>query len=125
MPQRPLVLVAQQYLADPERSSGDVHPIWAYAHAPNGHGGDAERTLTDQIERFAPGFRDSDRRSAVTPPGAGVHGMNGHKRGAVRALTPAPRLAVTLDVIGRAGVGRARYTALLGRPRPGRSVAPA
>ena len=42
MPERPFVLVGQQYLADPRRSAGDVHPIWAYAHVPSGYHGDAE-----------------------------------------------------------------------------------
>jgi len=58
MPERPFVLVSQQYLADPERSSGNVHPIWAYAHVPNGYDGDATEALIGQIERFAPGFRE-------------------------------------------------------------------
>ena len=58
MPERPFVLVGQQYLADPGRSAGDVHPVWAYAHVPNGWPGDETETVIDQIERFAPGFRD-------------------------------------------------------------------
>lgn len=58
MPERPFVLVGQQYLADPQRSQGDLHPVWAYAHVPGGYGGDATETVLDQIERFAPGFRD-------------------------------------------------------------------
>jgi phytoene dehydrogenase-like protein len=58
MPERPFVLVCQQYLADPSRSSGDVHPLWAYAHVPNGYSGDATEALLDQIERFAPGLRE-------------------------------------------------------------------
>jgi phytoene dehydrogenase-like protein len=58
MPARPLVLVGQQYLADPERSNGDVHPIWAYAHVPSGYDGDGEKAVVDQIERFAPGLRE-------------------------------------------------------------------
>jgi len=58
MPARPFVLVCQQYLADPQRSAGDVHPVWAYAHVPNGYGGDGEKAVLDQIERFAPGLRD-------------------------------------------------------------------
>jgi phytoene dehydrogenase-like protein len=58
MPERPFVLVAQQYLADPRRSQGDLHPIWAYAHVPNGYDGDATKAVIDQIERFAPGLRD-------------------------------------------------------------------
>ena len=28
MPQRPFVLVGQQYLADPGARSGNVHPVW-------------------------------------------------------------------------------------------------
>jgi phytoene dehydrogenase-like protein len=58
MAQRPFVLVGQQYLADPSRSAGNVNPIWAYAHVPFGYTGDATAAVVDQIERFAPGFRD-------------------------------------------------------------------
>jgi phytoene dehydrogenase-like protein len=130
MPERPFVLVGQQYLADPERSAGDVHPVWAYAHVPSGFTGDAESAIVGHIERFAPGLRErivaravrtttqiaDDNEnfiggdiingantpwqllvrprltvdpyragapglficSAATPPGAGVHGMNGY-----------------------------------------------
>ena len=65
MPERPFVLVSQQYVADPGRSSGDVHPVWAYAHVPNGYDGDAERALIDQVERFAPGLRERIVGSSV------------------------------------------------------------
>lgn len=65
MPERPFVLVGQQYLADPSRSAGDVHPIWTYAHVPNGYAGDATHAIVDQIERFAPGFRDQVVTTAV------------------------------------------------------------
>jgi phytoene dehydrogenase-like protein len=58
MPERPFVLVGQQYLADPGRSRGDVHPVWAYAHVPSGYGADATEALLDQVERFAPGLRE-------------------------------------------------------------------
>jgi phytoene dehydrogenase-like protein len=58
MPERPFVLVGQQYLADPSRSRGDLHPIWAYAHVPHGYDGDATGAVIDQIERFAPGLRE-------------------------------------------------------------------
>jgi phytoene dehydrogenase-like protein len=58
MAQRPFVLVGQQYLADPSRSAGNTNPIWAYAHVPFGYTGDATAAVVDQIERFAPGFRD-------------------------------------------------------------------
>ncbi|MEE2853923.1 MAG: NAD(P)/FAD-dependent oxidoreductase [Actinomycetota bacterium] len=58
MVRRPFVLVGQQYLADPSRSAGGINPIWAYAHVPFGYTGDATAAVVDQIERFAPGFRD-------------------------------------------------------------------
>jgi phytoene dehydrogenase-like protein len=58
MPERPFVLVGQQYLADPARSRGDVHPVWSYAHVPNGYEGDASEAILDQVERFAPGLRE-------------------------------------------------------------------
>lgn len=141
MPERPFMLVGQQYLADPERSNGDVHPVWVYAHVPSGYDGDATEAMLEQLERFAPGVRDrivgtavrSTRElaeynpnyvggdiitgantpiqvlfrprfaidpystgipgvyicSAATPPGAGVHGMNGYNaaRSALRRLS--------------------------------------
>jgi len=58
MPERPMVLVGQQYLADPQRSAGELHPVWAYAHVPSGYEGDGERAIVDQIERFSPGLRE-------------------------------------------------------------------
>lgn len=58
MVKRPFVLVGQQYLADPSRSAGGINPIWTYAHVPFGYTGDATAAVVDQIERFAPGFRD-------------------------------------------------------------------
>jgi phytoene dehydrogenase-like protein len=58
MPDQPFVLVCQQYLADPTRSNGDVHPLYSYAHVPAGYTGDATAQIEAQIERFAPGFRD-------------------------------------------------------------------
>jgi phytoene dehydrogenase-like protein len=58
MPERPFVLVGQQYLADPSRSVGDIHPVWTYAHVPRDYTGDATEAIVAQIERFAPGFRE-------------------------------------------------------------------
>ena len=68
MPDRPFVLVGQQYLADPSRSAGDVHPVWAYAHVPSGYDGDATEALIDQIERFAPGLRERIVGRSVRTP---------------------------------------------------------
>ncbi|MDT7671267.1 MAG: hypothetical protein QOC74_4050 [Pseudonocardiales bacterium] len=58
MPERPFVLVGQQYLGDPSRSVGDVHPVYSYAHVPHGYTGDATEAIIAQFERFAPGFRE-------------------------------------------------------------------
>jgi phytoene dehydrogenase-like protein len=58
MPERPFINVAQQYLADPSRSVGNIHPLYAYAHVPHGYTGDATDAILNQIERFAPGCRD-------------------------------------------------------------------
>ncbi len=70
MPERPFVLVCQQYLADPSRSAGNVHPVWAYAHVPAGYPRDATDAVIDQIERFAPGLKERIvGRSVRTPEG--------------------------------------------------------
>ncbi|NMO05261.1 NAD(P)/FAD-dependent oxidoreductase [Gordonia sp. TBRC 11910] len=58
MPQRPFMIVGQQAVADPSRTTGGLVPIYAYAHVPRGYPGDPSALMLDQIERFAPGFRD-------------------------------------------------------------------
>lgn len=68
MPERPFVLVGQQYLADPTRSRGDRHPVWSYAHVPSGYAGDATEVVISQIERYAPGFRERILATAVRTP---------------------------------------------------------
>jgi phytoene dehydrogenase-like protein len=68
MPARPFVLVGQQYLADPGRSKGDLHPIWAYAHVPHGFTGDATGAIIDEIQRFAPGLRDRIVGTSIRRP---------------------------------------------------------
>jgi phytoene dehydrogenase-like protein len=70
MPERPFVLVCQQYLADPTRSNGDAHPFYAYAHVPAGYGGDVSARIEAQIERFAPGFRERILARHVRDPAA-------------------------------------------------------
>lgn len=111
MPERPFVLVSQQYLADPGRSSGDVHPVWAYAHVPNGYDGDAEGALIDQIERFAPGLRERIVGSRVTSTTAIAAGNANYAGGDIvtGANTPIqvvirPRLALDPYSTGIAGV---------------------
>jgi phytoene dehydrogenase-like protein len=68
MPERPYVLLAQQYLADPQRSRGDLHPVWAYAHVPSGYSGDATGAILAQLERFAPGTRERIGATSVRTP---------------------------------------------------------
>jgi len=57
-PERPFVLVAQQSLFDPCRAPEGKHTGWAYCHVPNGSRFDMSVRIEQQIERFAPGFRD-------------------------------------------------------------------
>ncbi|WP_370416612.1 phytoene desaturase family protein [Streptomyces fradiae] len=68
MPERPFVLVGQQYLADPSRSAGDVHPVFTYAHVPHGYDGNATEAILGQLERFAPGVRERVVGMRVTRP---------------------------------------------------------
>lgn len=68
MPDRPLVLVAQPSLFDPSRAPSGQHTLWAYAHVPNGYAGDAGEAIERQLERFAPGFRDTVRARRVASP---------------------------------------------------------
>jgi phytoene dehydrogenase-like protein len=68
MPERPFVLVGQQFVADPARSSDGMVPVYAYAHVPHGYTGDATEKIIRQIERFAPGFRERIAATRVTAP---------------------------------------------------------
>ena len=128
--QKPYVLLAQQSQFDPTRSPDGQHTCWAYCHVPNGSTKDMSEIIENQIERFAPGFKELILAkhcmhskafqaynanyvggavtggaatisqlftrpvarldpyttphpkifmcSASTPPGGGVHGMNGY-----------------------------------------------
>ena len=57
-PERPFVLVAQQSVVDPSRAPAGRHTLWTYCHVPNGSEVDMTGRIEEQIERFAPGFRD-------------------------------------------------------------------
>lgn len=57
-PNKPFVLVAQQSLEDESRAPAGKHTCWAYCHVPNGSTKDMSEPILNQIERFAPGFRD-------------------------------------------------------------------
>ena len=63
LPERPFLLAGQQSVADPTRAPAGSHTLWAYTHPPPGvDWARAREPFTDaieqQIERFAPGFRD-------------------------------------------------------------------
>ncbi|MFZ0799607.1 MAG: NAD(P)/FAD-dependent oxidoreductase [Terriglobales bacterium] len=55
---RPFVLLAQPSLFDSTRAPAGKHTAWAYCHVPNGSQVSVLDRLEDQINRFAPGFRD-------------------------------------------------------------------
>ncbi len=57
-PDRPFVLLAQPSLFDPSRAPRGGHTAWAYCHVPSGSQVDMLGRIEEQIERFAPGFRD-------------------------------------------------------------------
>jgi phytoene dehydrogenase-like protein len=57
-PGRPFVLVAQQSLFDETRAPQNRQTLWAYCHVPHGSERDMTDAIEQQIERFAPGFRD-------------------------------------------------------------------
>ena len=107
MPEQPFVLVGQQYLADPQRSVGDTHPVWTYAHVPHGYTGDATAAIITQIDRFAPGFRDriightvrsTMQMPTYNPNFVGGDIMTGSKD--IRQLTFGPRITLSPYNIG-------------------------
>lgn len=57
-PEKPFVLLAQQSVFDPSRAPEGKHTAWAYCHVPNGSTVDMTNAIENQIERFAPGFKD-------------------------------------------------------------------
>lgn len=57
--ERPYVLVAQQSLFDDTRAPAGRHTLWAYCHVPHGSTADRTEAIEAQIERFAPGFRET------------------------------------------------------------------
>ena len=64
----PFVLVAQQSLFDSTRATKGKHTAWAYCHVPNGSNKDMTAAIENQIERFAPGFRDLILAKTVSTP---------------------------------------------------------
>lgn len=68
VPERPFVLLAQHTRFDSTRAPDDRHTAWAYCHVPNGSTVDATAQIERQIERFAPGFRETVLERHVMNP---------------------------------------------------------
>ncbi len=64
----PYVLLTQPSLYDATRAPAGKHTAWAYCHVPNGSKVDRTQAMEDQIERFAPGFRDCVLARRVSGP---------------------------------------------------------
>lgn len=85
VPDRPFLLVGQMTTADPSRSPAGTESLWAYTHVPRAVRGDAGDGITgrwddseqerfadrieQQLERFAPGFRERIVDRIVQAPG--------------------------------------------------------
>ena len=56
---KPFVLLVQPSVIDPSRAPAGKQTAWAYCHVPSGSNLDRTEAIERQIERFAPGFRDT------------------------------------------------------------------
>lgn len=56
---RPYVLVAQHSPFDETRAPQGQHTAWAYCHVPNGSTADLTELIENQIEKAAPGFKET------------------------------------------------------------------
>lgn len=75
--EKPFVILCQPSLFDPTRAPEGKHTLWAYCHVPNGSQVDMTERIENQIERFAPGFRDCIlARSVMTPANLEQHNAN-------------------------------------------------
>ncbi|MEX0609804.1 MAG: NAD(P)/FAD-dependent oxidoreductase [Balneolaceae bacterium] len=57
--EKPYVLLSQPSVFDESRAPKGKHTLWAYCHVPNGSEKDMSEAIENQIERYAPGFRDT------------------------------------------------------------------
>jgi phytoene dehydrogenase-like protein len=62
------VIVVQQSRFDASRAPEGCHTGWAYCHVPNGSTVDMTGRIEAQLERFAPGFRDTILARSVRLP---------------------------------------------------------
>ncbi|HEY3061432.1 MAG TPA: NAD(P)/FAD-dependent oxidoreductase [Chloroflexota bacterium] len=76
-PERPFVILTQQSLFDPTRAPHGKHTLWAYCHVPTGSTVDMAERIEQQVERFAPGFRERIlARSSMSPAQIEQHNAN-------------------------------------------------
>jgi phytoene dehydrogenase-like protein len=129
-PERPYVLLAQHTLFDPTRAPEGKHTAWAYCHVPNGSTFDMTARIENQIERFAPGFRERIlARSARSAPDMERYNPNyvgGDINGGVQDFwqlftRPAPRL-VPYSIPTRRGVPPQRLYLCSSSTPPGGGV---
>lgn len=55
----PVVLLSDPGVVDESRVVDGYRPLWTYAHVPAGSSQDPTEAIVNQIERFAPGFKDT------------------------------------------------------------------
>ena len=65
---RPYILFTQPSLFDPARAPAGKHTAWGYCHVPNGYKGNMTEIIENQVERFAPGFRDCIAARSIMGP---------------------------------------------------------
>jgi phytoene dehydrogenase-like protein len=76
-PSQPFVLCVQPTVVDPSRAPAGKHTLWAYCHVPNGSTVDMTTAIEDQLERFAPGFRERVlARHTFTPADLNAYDAN-------------------------------------------------
>lgn len=75
--EKPFCLVVQPSIIDSTRAPAGQQTLWAYCHVPNGSNVDMTSRIEDQIERFAPGFKDLVlARSTITAQEGETHNPN-------------------------------------------------
>lgn len=66
--EKPFIILSQPTLFDSSRAPAGKHILWGYCHVPNASQLDMTTRIENQIERFAPGFRDCILARYVTTP---------------------------------------------------------
>jgi len=57
--EKPFTLLAQPSIFDRTRAPENKHIAWAYCHVPQGSRKDMTTIIENQVERFAPGFKET------------------------------------------------------------------